>query len=335
MIQILGGMGGGGGEDTLNKELSARSDDGNVFSTPFGDKTIFHTKEGRRIMLMFTFDPDRPYDSSYQMASITNDYMAAVRRGLTKLLLGVDAKRPTEQETIWTHLKNTLSSSAFTELLKQDTRRMHEYVEMVSKEARLDYAEEQKLTAAMSTQTFKFRFDIAIDAYPVKIKSGSNKGIPPGRKGVLSFFIQSLEAEAKEQAESKASPVATDSSSSSSSSSMDTDTKSTTEAGDATSKKRPRSKDTDTEPATKKYRRGASPKRSVVRNNDSQKQWKSLSKRLALVEDEEWSLCHIKPFDTAYDFFDASDKWFLGCVKALAERLQHKKRNANAGHLYN
>ena len=63
MIQILGGMGGGGDNDTLNKELAAQSDGGSLFSVPFGDKTIFHTNKGGKVMLMFTFDPDKPYNS--------------------------------------------------------------------------------------------------------------------------------------------------------------------------------------------------------------------------------------------------------------------------------
>lgn len=363
MIQILGNL--GGDNDTLNKELSAtQSDGGNLFSTPFGDKTMFHIKNGRRIMLMFTFDPDKPYNSTFQMASITGDYMQAIRRGLTKLLIDADAKRPTIEETIWTHLKSTLSNSAFTEMLKQDTRKMHEYVTMLSKEASLDYKEEQKLTDAMSDQDYKFRFDIAIDSYPGKIKGGSSRSLPPSRKGVLSFFIQTfpkLDDETVPLDSTLDTATATPSSSSSSSDATqeakaDTDEKMavvatpTEEAPQETkeekneetaveqskTKKRPRDAQESTEgtKSTKKRLREMSPERTITRNNEGQKQWKTVCKRLKLVEDEVWSLNYKKRYDTAYDFFEAADKWFLGCIKSRAERLQNDKRKANSSHLY-
>jgi hypothetical protein len=142
-------------------------------------------------MLMFTFDPDRSYDSTYQMASILGDYAAGLRRALTKQLLNEDPKKPTLEESIWTHLKTVLSPPAFTELLKQDTKRLHEYVAAISEEAKVDYVEEKKLTEAMSTRDFNFRFEIAIDAYPAKVASNrASRELPPSRKGVLTFYIQ-------------------------------------------------------------------------------------------------------------------------------------------------
>lgn len=354
MIQILGNMGGGEG-DTLNKELSAQSEGANLFTTPFGDKTIFRTKNGREVVMMFTFDPDMPYNSSYQMASITGDYMASIRRGMTKLLLDQDAKRPTKQETVWTHLKSQLSSSAFTEMLKQDSKRLHQYVDMLTSEAESDFEEEQKLTEAMMKQDYNYRFDIAIDAYPVKVKSGSNRGVPPGRKGVLSFFIQSFDSQVPAAVDSKDSTSMDTGSESkqaagnaetktkAKSEAKSTEAKDTTENGDsAPSKKRARtessssssSEDQEGKRAEKKRRRGVSPPRAITRNTDSQNQWKKLSKRLKLRDDENWSLNYRKPFDTAYDFFEAGDKWFLGCIKTRAESIQNEKRGAHTSHLY-
>jgi hypothetical protein len=131
------------------------------------------------------------------MASILGDYSQGIRRALTKQLLNEDAKKPTLQESIWTHLKSTLSAGCFTELLKQDTRKLHEYVDLVTEEAKLDFIEEKNLSEAMTTRDFNFTFQVAIDAYPQKLPSGRSRELPPNRKGVLTFYIQGTTPETK------------------------------------------------------------------------------------------------------------------------------------------
>ena len=187
----------------LNKELSAQTNAKKpLFSVPFGDKTVFHAKDGGAIMVTFIFDPDHPYNSSFNTASITSDYLSDMRKELTQLLLDekdIKPLKPTKEESIWTHIRSAVPKEVLVQYFKEHKEQMSQYIDILRKDAELDYNEDSKLTDAMQND-FTFKYQVAIDAYPSQMdknssrRSTSEMEVPTGRKGVLTFYIQGMSA---------------------------------------------------------------------------------------------------------------------------------------------
>ena len=332
----LGQDGGGGASGSdLNKELGQQTAAGkSLFGSPFGDKTVYHDqKNGGVVLVMFTFDPDKPYNSSFSTASIVQDYWGEIRRNLTKLLLSpkdIKPIRQTRDESVWGHLRRTLPNHVFKEYFSQNPGELGKYVAILQKEARQDYDEEVKLTEAMSTD-FKFSFDIAIDAYPTKLSGNAQKkstDIPYGRKGVLTFYIQGI-SKATLEADNANSNIPEFKDITAKKRKMDIEGEDDSEKDDvisdlSTPMKHPTLHRVSTELP-----------RKAQRSNESKKRWSELQKKLGINDAWCADAKHVakKEFMGAAEFFEDTDKWFNACISTTALTLTTKESQMH--NLYN
>ena len=365
MMLNLEGSGPSGGQ--LNKELSAQTQAKKpLFSVPFGDKTVFHTKQGGVVIVTFIFDPDHPYTSSFNTASITSDYLSEMRKELTRLLLeakDIKPLKPTREEATWNHIRATVPKEVLTEYFKENKHLLQEYINILKKDAEQDYDEDTKLTEAMQ-KDFTFKYQVAIDAYPSQMdknssrRSTSEMEVPTGRKGVLTFYIQGMCAATK-NGNLASSPTTddypqlmvdfdtitnNDSKNTNKKHKEPTTTNSTTSSSSEQPKKKIKVDDeaddiVSTTPNNKPtLKRVATilPK-ALKRGNASMKEWKKLVQRLGLTDLllNKTQTFYQKEFFSASEFFDAVDKWFTSTVDVTATHLKLKEQKASSHQMYN
>lgn len=180
---------------SLNDDFSATTPAGDsIFDKPLGARTIFQTPTGGAIVASFVFDPKQKYSEDHIMASVTTDYMAELRDGLTKCLLDpkdIVSKTKTLEETVWEQLTTSLPKETLAKNLFNDKELFDQYKQIITTNATKSYIEEDLLTKAMREKAFSFSFEIAIDAYPGDLGSKETKK-NGNRTGVLTFHIEGI-----------------------------------------------------------------------------------------------------------------------------------------------
>eukprot|EP00808_Paulinella_micropora_P020478 g52958.t1 len=162
-----------------------------LFKKPFGDSTSWKTPNGS-LTLKFVFDNMATYDNTFILSSLTGDWAAEMRRLLTKKFLDPSDIVPEN---------NTLEDEKWELYQKMNPRIMAMYLEdpqlkagyaaWLVKTMTQEYKEEELLTKALQTRSFRFLFRIAIDAYPQNKHLPKDIQLAPGeRQGVLTFCLE-------------------------------------------------------------------------------------------------------------------------------------------------
>jgi hypothetical protein len=238
-----GGRSSGSSGSSLNKQLSASLRGGKeVFSVAFGEKTRYKTKAGE-ITVMFTFDPDASYNSSYYVASMIGDFINVIQKKLSAFMIpDVYKKQDVSVNALcWAQFRKTIPSKVLNEYFKRHQGDFKMYTDWVASEVDQQSREDKAMTDALNNKEFSFVFQLGIDAYPSedegskrKYSSSSSSSKAPigsrNRKGVLTFYIQGAKANADASApapapasSSSASAAAEDSKYTSKSTAMDVD----------------------------------------------------------------------------------------------------------------
>ena len=216
------GIGQGGGGVDLNDALSAKTpQNSNVFSKPFGDKTVWNVNapgstsgsttgtnttttntnntstntntSSRAVCVAFLFDPNKTWSSQHIMASITTDWPAAIRHALAKQLLPAHLVVPDGgvhdvRKSIWQALTASLPAKALEQYLLSHPQKLDEVADMVEKEVVADFNEEEALTEALRTRDFRFAFAVAIDAFPASLNNSGGARSRGGGAGASFDF---------------------------------------------------------------------------------------------------------------------------------------------------
>eukprot|EP00053_Salpingoeca_punica_P009395 m.84196 g.84196 ORF g.84196 m.84196 type:complete len:335 (-) comp15008_c0_seq1:303-1307(-) len=181
-------LGGNGGSTSLNEDLAAANPAGDmVFSSPFGAATAFRTPNGGALRVAFVFDPHAPYDETAILASIHQEYLDEMREALAQQLLTQEElapREPTMEEVVWETIKKALPPKVLATNYFSDPKKLEEYLGLIRKRAEAAFREETLLGERLRTESFRFQFKIAIDAFFNKNVAGSHE-----RKGVLTFAI--------------------------------------------------------------------------------------------------------------------------------------------------
>lgn len=179
---------------SLNDDFSAQTPAGDsIFNKPMGARTFFRTPTGGLVCVNFIFDPKKPYGEDYNMASVTQDWMADLRDALTKQLVDEKDQVPkikTLEETIWDQMTSLLPKETLAKNLFSDKAQFEAYTSLLKANVTKVFNEETALTEKMRTEKYSFSFEIAIDAYPQAL--GGNNEKRAERTGVLTFNISGI-----------------------------------------------------------------------------------------------------------------------------------------------
>lgn len=275
---------------SLNDDFSAQTAAGdNIFSKAMGASTYFTTTDGGLVGVSFLFDPKQSFGDDHQMASVTSDWMADLREGLTKILLDSEDMAPrvkSLEETIWDQMTTLLPKETLAKNLFADKEKFLEYTKLLKSSVTKTFNEEQKLTAALTSKAFSFSFEIAIDAYPQQLGPSHEQKMDK-KTGVLTFHMEGI-PDGK-------MPV-------------------------------PKPEEVKDEDSNRKSKKRKTTEKSSEKRKDADKLLNDLA-LTNLFKDA--TVSKLKKFPlTATQFFEATNRWFSSVVSRRAAKLE-KNRNRN------